>query len=295
MLGFAMIAALLAAQDTPAPPASPPQASQDIVVEGVREREQRKQVRQFIRALDDVPNFGQIGKFHAPVCPAVMGLPAAQNQMVAERMKRVAREAGIRTADSKCIPNVLLIASVDKGSTIQALYESYPAYFHGMTGKAVRELAASKEPSVAWQIKGLLSADGTVLKKTPLDGYYVNEGTNSGSRVRAGTMPQFVSSMVMVELRALAGLTVTQVADFAAMRAFADTDPRRAAGSGAPTILTILDKPADQMVPVTLTQWDLGYLKSLYATSNDYYASYQRGDMEQELVKELAKSRGRRP
>ena len=42
-------------------------------------------------------------------------------------------------------------------------------------------------------------------------------------------------------------------------------------------------------MPVTLTQWDLGYLKSLYATSNAYYASYQRGDMAHELEKELAK------
>jgi hypothetical protein len=287
MFGFALIAALLAAQE--APESAAPQSSQDIIVEGVRQ--QRERVRGFIKSLDDVPNFGQIGKFHSPVCPAVMGLPDAQGRMVADRMKQVARAAGIRTADTKCAPNVLLIASIDKGSTIEALYQSFPAYFHGMSGKEVRRLAASKEPSVAWQTKGLLSADGTALKKTPLDGYYINEGTNSGSRVRAGTMPQFVSSIVMVERSALNGLNVTQVADFAAMRAFADTDPKRAAGAGAPTILTILDKGDDQMVPVTLTHWDLGYLKSLYATSNAYYANYQRGDMEQELVKELAKGR----
>jgi hypothetical protein len=105
-------------------------------------------------------------------------------------------------------------------------------------------------------------------------------------------MPQFVVSMVMVERGALTGLSVTQVADFAAMRAFADTDPRRAATSGAPTILTILDKGKDEMVPVTLTQWDLGYLKSLYATSNAYYANYQRGDMERVLAREVAQGRG---
>lgn len=289
MLGFALLAAMSAAQTVPAPSAAAPQSPEEIVVEGVRE--QRERIRSFIQMLDDVPNVGQIGKFHAPVCPAVMGLPEAQNLMVAERMKRVAQAAGIRTADANCAPNVFLIASVDKGSTIEALYRSYPAYFRGMRGRDVRELAASTEPSVAWQIKGLLSADGTELKKTPLDGYYVNEGTNSGSRVRAGTMPQFVTSMVMVEREALTGLSVTQVADFAAMRAFADTEPRQAAKSAAPTILTILDKSDDQMVPVTLTSWDLGYLKSLYATSNAYYASYQRGDMEHEMVKELAKDR----
>jgi hypothetical protein len=289
MVGFVLLAALFAAQGSPEPQGSASRSSSDIVVEGVRQR--RERVRQFIKALDDVPNFGQIGKFHSPVCPAVMGLPEAQIRLVAERMKRVAQAAGIRVGDSKCAPNVFLIASVDKGATIEALYRSYPAYFRDLHGKDVRKLAASTEPSVAWQTKGVLSADGTALKKMPMDGPYINEGTNSGSRIRAGTMPQFVASTVVVERSALTGLSVTQVADFAAMRAFADTDPHRAARSGAPTILTILDKASDQMVPVTLTHWDLGYLKSLYATSNAYYASYQRGDMEQQLVKELAKAK----
>jgi hypothetical protein len=217
-----------------------------------------------------------------------MGLPEAQSRMIAERMKRVAQAAGIRTGESKCAPNVFLIAGVDKGSTIEALYRGYPAYFSDMADQDVRKLAGSTEPSVAWQIKGLLSADGTMLKKMPMGGPYINEATDIASRIRAGTMPQFVASMVLVERSALAGLSVTQVADFAAMRAFADTDPRRAAGSGAPTILTILDKGKDQMVPVTLTHWDLGYLKSLYATSNAYYAGYQRGDMERVLAREVA-------
>lgn len=290
MVGFALLAALLAAApDAPEPPETSQQSSAEIVVEGVRQ--QRERVRQFIKALDDVPSFGQIGKFHSPVCPAVMGLPDAQAGMVAERMKRVAQAAGIRIAKGKCAPNVLLITSVDKGSAISAMYRKYPAYFRNMLGKDVRKLAASAEPSVAWQVKGLISADGTDLKKTQGDGPYINEMTDVASRVRSASMPQFVASMVVVERDALTGLSVTQVADFAAMRAFADTDPDRAATSGAPTILTILDKARDQMVPVTLTHWDLGYLKSLYATSNAYYASYQRGDMEHELVKELSKSR----
>ena len=131
---------------------------------------------------------------------------------------------------------------------------------------------------MAWQIKNLLSANGTVLKKTPLDGFTINKGMGSGSRVRAGTMPQFVASMVVVERAAVTGLTITLVADFATMRAFADTDPERAAGLGAPTILTILDKGDDEPLPVTLIHWDFGSLNSLYATSKDYYASYQRGE-----------------
>ena len=100
MVGFVLLAALFAAAtDAPESAAANPQASGEIVVEGVREQKER--VRQFIRSLDDVRTFGQIGKVHAPVCPVVMGFPEAQNRMIAERMKRVARAAGIRTADSK--------------------------------------------------------------------------------------------------------------------------------------------------------------------------------------------------
>ena len=48
--------------------------------------------------------------------------------------------------------------------------------------------------------------------------------------------------------------------------------------------------PADKAVPVTLTYWDLGFLKSLYSTDNSYLASYQRGDMEQVLSKTVETS-----
>ena len=45
------------------------------------------------------------------------------------------------------------------------------------------------------------------------------------------------------------------------------------------------------MVPLTLTHWDLGYLKSLYATSNALLCKLPAdGDMEHELVKELARA-----
>lgn len=287
MTGFALLAVLFNAQAAPANTA-PQQAPSDIVVEGVRQQKER--VRGFIKALtDNVPNLGQIGKFHSPVCPSVAGLPVAQAQMVAARMKRVAQAAGMNVGDSKCRPNVLVIATLDKSGTIEALHRHFPAYFTGMASSEVRKLASSPEPATSWQIKGLLSADGTELKKVAGGGYYINEGTNSGSRIRAGTMPHFVASMVVIDRGTLTGLTVTQVADYAAMRAYADTDPRRAAGSGAPTILGILDAAGDQQVPLSLTQWDLSYLKSLYATSNAYYASYQRGDMAHEMERDLAK------
>ena len=287
MFSFVLLVSLItAAPDTAAAP--PTQPADDIIVEGVRK--QRQRVHQFVKSLDDVRLSGQIGKFHEPVCTAVLGLPAEQNRRIAERMTRVAASAGIRTGAAGCAPNVFLIAAEGKGETIGAIYKIYPNYFRDMSSRDVRRLAADQSPSVAWQIKGLISADGTDLKRTPMGGPVYNEGTSSGSRIRAGTMPQFVASMVVVERSSLTGLTTTQVADFAAMRAFARTDPQRAAGAGAPTILTILDQGEDQPLPITLTHWDFSYLKSLYATSNDYYATFQRGHIEHVMRKELEKT-----
>ena len=50
-------------------------------------------------------------------------------------------------------------------------------------------------------------------------------------------------------------------------------------------------QPDDKPLPVTLTYWDLAFLKSLYATDNAYYARYQRSDMERVIQEELQRSR----
>ena len=71
-----------------------------------------------------------------------------------------------------------------------------------------------------------------------------------------------MASLVVIQLDALRGLTTTQLADYAAMRVFARTQPSRLQRSTAPTILNIIDTPMNAQVPLTLTQWDLGFLRA---------------------------------
>ena len=54
-------------------------------------------------------------------------------------------------------------------------------------------------------------------------------------------------------------------------------------------------QPDDKPLPVTLTYWDLAFLKSLYATDNAYFARYQRSDMERVIQEELERSRSITP
>jgi hypothetical protein len=160
-----------------------------------------------------------------------------------------------------------------------------------MSSKEIEDMASSSEPAVAWQVKSMLSSDGDLLEKPAGSSTYRVQGTFNPSRIRAVTKPTFVASIVVVDIRAAAGLTTTELADYAVMRTFAATDPDRVVKTGVPTILGVLGQPDDKPIPVTLTYWDLGLLKALYSTDNAYYARYQRGEMEEVVREELERSR----
>ncbi len=74
------------------------------------------------------------------------------------------------------------------------------------------------------------------------------------------------------------------------MRTFAAADPDKVMKTGAPSILTVLGQPDDRPLPITITYWDLGFLKALYATSNAYYSNRRRHEMENVVKKELQHS-----
>ncbi|WP_155263293.1 hypothetical protein [Sphingomonas segetis] len=256
----------------------------EIVVQGTRVGKQ--QIRDFVKTVIDVPSTGQIARFQAKACPVVMGLPPAQSAAIAERMRRVAAAAKVGVAPAGCTPNVFVIMAADKKAAITELERRFPAYFSGMSDREVRKLEADPGPAAAWQVRTRYSADGEFLEK-PIGGFYVVRGTHNPSRLRSSSVPTFLASVVVIDLKAAGGLTVTQLADYAAMRTFAAADPQRILKTGTPTILGVLGQPDGALLPITLTYWDLGLLKALYSTDNAYYAGYQRGDIEHVMREEL--------
>ena len=288
----AVLIAAGAATAAHAQPTSDPQAAtsndEEIVVQGVRPS--TKQVRAFVRALTDVRSSGQLSRFHLPACPAVMGLAPAQNDRIVERMRRVAEAARIPLAPARCSANTFVIVTPDKAAAIAELNRRFPAYFSQMSDRDMRRLAADTAPAAAWQVKTLMTADRELAAKATASDAYIVKSVNTPSRIKAASMPTFMASVVVIDVKSAAGLTVTQLADYAAMRTFADIDPQRVVKTGVPSILGALTQPDDQALPVTLTHWDLGFLKSLYTTDNAYLAGFQRGDMERVVKKELHQS-----
>ena len=288
LLGALAVAAPALAQQPPQPPSS----ESDIVVEGTRSS--KKQVDDFVRSLTIAPSLGQISRFHWAVCPAAVGLPERHNRQVAERMRAVAAAAGIRVGKADCVANSIVIVTDDRRELLKALDARYPAYFHSV--HRLKALVEQRGPAVAWHVEGLVDSQGQapVGASRSLGGGFGGPGAHvdvtesmDGGRLKTPSAKQFVAAVLVLDRQGLAGLTTTQVADYAAMRLFARTDPAKLKASSPSTILKVLDAPMGAVTPVTLTAWDFGYLKALYASDPRQLAQQQRSEIGELMAHEV--------
>lgn len=289
----ALLAAALAsaspalAQD---PPQRAPQA--DVVVTGTPARDREEEIRDFVRALTPAPMTGQLGRFETRICPVAMGLTGPMRTAVENRMRRVAAAVGLPVGGDGCRPSVLLMITRDKRALIEALAARYPHYFGDAPESNPRRLARAPGPAAAWHATAMIDADGRAVS---MEGEVnVNQTNRPGTRIAQATRPTFIAAAVVIEQGALPGLTVNQLADYAMMRALARTDPRQLTAASPRTILSVLEAAPDAEVPTTLTRWDLGFLRGLYASTANLRATQQRGEIQRSVAAELDGREGAR-
>lgn len=284
----AALAAPAAAQQRPAEQRPAEERPSEIVVTGARDR--ARQVSDFVNALTETRVRGQLGRFEQAVCPSAIGLADAQNRKVADRIRAVAAAAGVPVGAADCSPNVFVVVAQDRDEMVRTIRASW------RDPRRDRVAAPDQSgPAAVLHLEGLLDANGVPVGVRDEDGdgrsgYYVVEMGDGSSRIRPASRPHFLASAMVVESQAVEGLTTTQLADYAAMRLLARIDPSRLEGSTAPTILTVLDAPMGSEVPITLTQWDLGFLRAFYASGENRYANHQRSEMRRRLTNELERA-----
>jgi len=274
-----------AAQERPGDSASAP-----IVVEGQKDRE--AQIRELVEALPPTSVGGHVSRFEAGACPAVLGVPPHQRALAAERMRAVAAATGVPVAGAKCLINVLVIVTPDKKQLIEQLAKRYPSYFGELSRWRIASLARKPGPTALWHRDELFDADGRPLFAAGTETIVQQKTSRSSSRMSDLAHPAYTGSILVVESGALDGLTTTQLADYAAMRTFTGADPDRLSGGKVSTILTVLDTPMGGEVPITLTAWDIAFLKSLYKSDPNRYAPGQRGEIRAGMKKALDAASG---
>jgi len=292
MLSPALTLFLAGSAMAQAPEAAPPPEPKAIIVQGRRDRE--RQIRSFIRDLTPAKVHGQLGRFESSVCPAVVGLPSEQEAFIAGRIRRIAQAARMSVGKAGCHPNVILIVADDKAALVKRLQKERLDYFPAVRNQYDFDaLEDPNTPVAAWRIEITRAADGRDLHQdmsgsdAGRTGLYVLKTTEASSRLKPATRRYFAASVVIIQADALGGLTTTQVADYAAMRAFVRNDPARLRDPAANTILNVIAAPMGTPVPLTMTQWDLSFLKSYYASSLNNYAANQRSEMRGMMMEEL--------
>jgi hypothetical protein len=289
------LASLILASATMSPPPDvplPPEEQSPIVVQGQRASE--RQIRNFIRELTPARPRGQLGRFESPMCPAAVGLSPAQDEQVKDRLRRVADAAGMAVAKAKCHPNVIVIVTRDKNALLKRMGSKRGDYFPiGQSGFDYHAILDPGAPVAAWQIEETRGASGRKLHEVRnsaevgMDGVPVQRIFGSATRITPMARQEFSGAVVVVEADAIVGLTTTQLADYAAMRAFVRTDPSKLTASAANSILNVVTTPMGAPVPLTLTAWDMSFLKAYYASRLNNFAANQRSEMREKMSQDL--------
>ena len=291
----ALLLALIApapavASAAPAPRVSVP-ADEPIVVTG--QLSTRDAVKQFVKALTPTMFRGQITRFEHSVCPKVVGLPRPQSEAIEQRIRRIATAAQIIVDKEPCSADIVLIVTSDKQAFIEKLRHHNSDYLPDLWKDQIRHLEQEPGPATGWEIRGpdvngdgIELADGSAVL-AGLPDVPTNATFDQPSRLVDFVRPQFDAAVVVVERRALIGVTVTQLADYVAMRALTGANPEKLANSAAPTILHVLDVPIGGVAPITMTEWDFAFLKSFYDVNRRYHPSAQRSEITKTMTKTL--------
>lgn len=200
LLAAALAAAPAFAWQTPPPGAG----EEDIVVTA----ERQEAIRAFVGALTRAPQAGQIPRFEDSICPAAYGLTGSARAAVVARMRAVADAAGLRTRGERCRPNILLMVTADKTALIRALARRNPHWFGTEDDTDAYGVMQQPGPVAAWHAQMVVNADGRGLRM--VGGAVINQTTRQATRIEAAARPSFIAAAVVVEHRALAGLSTTQ-------------------------------------------------------------------------------------
>ena len=265
-----------------------PEADTTIVVTGrqpVGEDETLEVVRRVARPVD-----GQLARFQQPVCPKVIGFEERYESIVAARIRQAAEQAGARAGGEGCVANLFVVIVDDGSEFVDELQRAEPGAFAGLSRREFSALADADAAARAWNSTVMTNSAGAVAGtpsptsgtgtvKWGYQGSSVSIGNANvmrvyeGSNINPSTQQAIASAWVVIETGATFGKSLTQIADYAAMRGLAMVRPSEFADS-ADTILTLFEPDAAAPVP-ELTPFDMAYLKGLYSIQGRRWARQQ--------------------
>jgi len=237
-----------------------------IVVTGKTEAkpaEIRQQAHAITRTA--VKYHNPLAKFQDKICPGIVGMPQGMAEIMVDRIRYNAERIGLDVAkEGKCDPNILVLFVRNGQGVMKELQKTKGYLFRRLDGVEIRELT-KKGPVHVWTNTEIRSRQGDTLQgdnSEDLTQVPVLNIAQSQSHIFMAHRLDITNSVILIDIPAINGMSVVQIADYVTMRAFAETRPvdRDAA---ATTILTLFN-PAKEAAPRELTDFDLAYLRTVY-------------------------------
>ena len=290
---FSMWCAIGHAQDVAAP--KDPNL-ETIEVEASR-AELRKEISTFVSSVTrlDGELISRWSK-DTPICPLVVADNPAIGEFIKKRLLEIAAQVPIRAdTDPKCTANLFVIVSA-KTPEYAAKWEdavNWEKVEDGGSGQGrprwkPRSGATRSEESLpvrTWHNMSIGQSNGMpILSVSPVPGVRTKSAKDLGSRIVSNVSENLTGVVVLVDTKAAAGVTVTQLADYIAMTSFAKPDLEAELGKMDSILQLFAVEPANR--PAGLTEWDQSFLRSLYRIN--FTPKQQRTAIATRMVGELA-------
>lgn len=225
------------------------------------------------------PNYNRgLARWTDSVCIGAAYLSEETARHLIDRVSAVADDLEMKVGAPGCTPNILIVATDDANRLAQGMVDRSPRSFRvggsGMDrgGAELRRFLQSDRPVRWWQVS-MPYDTGTGMRATRIPGDGTDNGqpgqammfapnslSPSASRLTSHIQDKIFSTIVVLDINKLDGLSINQLGDYIAMVSFAQIDP----AADTSRYASILNLFADPQAATGLTQWDKTYLAGLY-------------------------------
>jgi len=269
----------LAQAPAPAPPAGTTVSGVTVTPKEPDEQTRHQRFDQslnFIGSRGQTAHLGQIARWPEPVCPVSLGLSPQMNQLVADRVQRLAFDIGAPRPrrPGRCKPNVEILFT-DQPQALMDLVAKRRNELLGFHYVAEeRRLTRVVRPIQAWYLTQTVSGvGGTGVVGVPAStssGQSLDLADNhmpggcAGSAFTECLSSQLVNVLVVADANALAGRNIGSVADYIALISMAQFKSLETCDA-RPTLLDMFTPAcADRAIADSPAKQDIAYLKALY-------------------------------
>lgn len=227
-----------------------------------------------------------LARFEDPVCAGIVGLRRDAAEMMVDRIRADLASFGRRLAPAgDCEPN-LVVAVVDSGREFIDRLQQGDGWVFAELGQADRAVVLGETgPARALLRVRARSRDGMPIPRRenltdlPETGMWM-----AHSKIYTATRNDIVNALVLFDRSAVRGMTLTQLADYAAFRALTRTLPQTP-DTRRDSILSLFDQGGNR--PAELTAFDRAYLGQLYSGQANMPAPAQLAELEKATGRDI--------